>query len=40
MQFFYKDYSRKTNNRLDAFEKDFSGHLEEEYKRIKKVSCC
>ena len=37
MQFFYKDYSRKTNDRLNVFDKDFCVPLEEEQRRLKKV---
>ena len=37
MQFFYKDFSRKTNDRLDAFDRDYGKHLQDEHRRQKKV---
>lgn len=40
MQFFYNDLSRKTNDRLDAFDRDFGKRLQEEHRRQKKVYYC
>ena len=37
VQFFYKDYLRKTHDRLDVFDKDFNGPLEQENRRLKEV---
>ena len=37
VQFFYKDFSHKTNDRLDAFDKDYGKHLQDEHRRQKKV---